>query len=189
MKYFVWDSRYQDGLCALGALENVPKDEQILKGKPRAVGFPPDASYSMRADFPKDVEVPDNVYAAIHYVVSARLRGVLEPMLGSSHVEFLPVTIKNHKGRVVEGEYFVLNPTDVLDAIDVAASSGKLNDLDPTQLCMTRRLVIKPLPDDVTMFRPHNWARLLLVREDLVEKLKASGLKGLVLRDPDKFKG
>src|SRR6185312_2302321 len=110
MSFHVWHSRYQDGFCALGALENVPHDQDILKGRPRAAGFPDDALYEMRADFPKDIEVPDNLYTMIHFAVSAALWAVLEPLLQASRVEHLPVKIKNHKGRFVPGEYFVLNP-------------------------------------------------------------------------------
>ncbi len=125
----------------------------------------------------------------IHHVVSAPLRALLEPELGKSRVEFLPVRIRDHKGRAVEGEHFVLNPLDVLDAIDVEASNVDYHDFDPTQLIMCEQLVIKPLPDDVMMFRPHNWTRLILVREEIADKLKESGLSGLSFTAAEDYAG
>lgn len=189
MSYVVWHSMYQDGLCALGALEGVPRDEEILKGISRAEGFPEDAWYEMRADFPKDVQIPDNVYSMIHHVVSERLRKVLEPALGASRVELLPVKIKNHKGRFAPGSFFVMNPLDVIDCIDVAASGGVHNDLDPTQLVSVQQLVLKELPGEPAMFRPVGWTRLILVRSDVVDRLQEADLEGLVFWELDEFRG
>ncbi len=189
MSWVVWRNRYREGFCALGALENVPRDEEILKGASRAGDFPSAASYAMRADFPKDTKVADNAYTMIHHVVSAPLRALLEPELGKSRVEFLPVRIRDHAGRAVEGAHFVLNPLDVLDAIDVEASNVDYNDLDPTQLCMCEQLVLKPLPDEVTMFRPHNWTRIILVREEIADKLKEAGLSGLAFTSAEDYSG
>jgi hypothetical protein len=39
------------------------------------------------------------------------------------------------------------------------------------------------------MFRPHNWSRLILVRDDVVAKLKAAGLDGLAFTDAEDFTG
>lgn len=189
MGYRIWHSRYQEGFCALGALLHVAKDEEILRGMPRAAGFPADAYYEMRADFPRDIQVPDNVYTMIHQVVSTRLWQVLEPSLGRSRVEALPVKIKNHKGRLAKGEFFVLNPIDVIDCIDLGASGAVFNLLDPTQIMQVDRLVLRPLPNDVALFRPQGWTRLLLIREDLAGKLLAAGLTGLVFLDPSRFEG
>ena len=86
MGWFVWRSRYREGFCALGALENVPRDEELRRGQSRAADFPKDAFYQMRDDY-KDTAVADNAYAMIHHVVSSRLRALVEPAPGARRVQ------------------------------------------------------------------------------------------------------
>lgn len=178
MSYVVWHSMYQKKRCALGALEGVPRDGEILKGR-----------LLRDADFPKDVQTPDNLYSMIHHVVSERLRKVLEPALAASRVEFLPVKIKNHEGRFAPGSFFVMNPLDVIDCIDVAASGGEYNDLDRTQLVRVQQLVLSEPPGEPAMFRPVGWTRLILVRSDVVDRLMEADLEGLVFWELDEFRG
>jgi hypothetical protein len=189
MSYSVWKNEYQDDFCALGALEDVPSDEEILAGGSRSSGFPTGAYYQMRDDFPDNVRVPDNVYTMIHFVVSDRLRQALTPLLGPSRVEMLPVKIKDHQGRFVDGKFFVMNPLDVVDCIDTTASMAKFNALDPTEISRVKRLVLKPISEELTLFRPRHWTRLLFVRDDIAQKLEAAGLTGLSFREMDEFRG
>ncbi len=189
MSYLVWRALFQDKFCALGALHGVPSDEEIFSGISRADAFPEDAYYEMLADHPKGIAVPDYVYSMIHYVVSRRLRDALEPELGASRVEFLPVKIKNHKGRFVQGDYFVMNSLDVIDAIDVGASAGEFNPIAPTQLMSVEQIVLKVLPDRPVMFRPANWTRLIIVRRDVAEKLLAAGMTGLIFTELEDYMG
>jgi hypothetical protein len=189
MSYRIWHTMFQGEFCALGPLEGVLADEEILRGMSRADGFPGDAFYEMRADYPKNIKIPDNLYTAIHHVVSARMRAALEPELNGSNVEFLPVRVKNHKGRFDPGEFFIVNALDVIDAIDVDASGGDLNPLAPTQLMSVDQVVMKPLPGQPALFRPANWTRLIFVRADIVEKLESAGLTGLSFWELDEFTG
>jgi hypothetical protein len=190
MSFKVWRNRLQDGFCGLGALQNVPNDQEILAGKSRANGFPSDAYFAMRDDLAKKFKaIPDNVHTMIHDVVSGRLRAVLEPLLDGSRVEFLPVKIHDRAGNVVDGEYFVLNPLDVVDCIDVEASGGKYNELAPTPLMMVARLVLRPIAPNLTLVRPSNWTNRILVRAEIAEQLTAAGLTGLSFSSPEKFRG
>ncbi len=188
MSLLVWTNAYQEGFCALGALEGVDADEEILRGSSRAADFPSGAFYQMRDEY-ADTRVADSAYAAIHYVVSERLRQVLEPELGKSRVELLPVRIKDQRGTVVDGSWFVMNPLDVVDCIDTQASNAKFNANDPTQILRVKKLVLKPAPDELALFRPAHWTRLMFIRDDLAQKLEAAGLTGLHFWETDEFKG
>ena len=85
MSVMIWTNAYQEGFCALGALEGVDADEEFLRGISRAANFPSGAFYKMRDDY-EDTRVADCACAAIHNVVSERLQKVLEPELGESRV-------------------------------------------------------------------------------------------------------
>ncbi len=189
MSYCVWRNHYQDGFCALGALEGVADDHEILAGTSRLNGFPANAFYQMRDDFPDATTIPDNVYTMIHHVVSDRLRELLTPELGTSRVEMLPVKIKSHGGAFASGKYFVMNALDVVDCIDLDASKAKLNSNDPSQILRVKKLVLKAISGEPAMFRPQSWTRLIFVRDDLAQKLEAAGLTGLAFFETDEFKG
>lgn len=191
MRYLVLKNDYQEGHCVLGALQNVPRDEDILAGLPRSDGFPDDAYYEMSHELPKDIQVPDSACAMIHFVVSPRLAQALadDPGLGASRIEFLPVKIKNHKGRFVRGIFFVLNPLDIVDAIDIAASGARFNLIEPTEIATVDRLVLRDLADPPAVFRPLHFRRLVLVREDVAGRLLAAGLTGLQFAPPERFRG
>ena len=87
------------------------------------------------------------------------------------------------------GAYFVMNPIDVIDAIDAAASGGASNPLSPSQLYRVDKLVLRTLPADCVMFRPASMSQLILVRADVADRLRAAGLSGLSFREPESFKG
>ena len=97
--------------------------------------------------------------------------------------------MKNHKGRFVQGGYFVMNSLDVIDAIDVGASAGEFNPIAPTQLMSVEQIVLKVLPDRPVMFRPANWTRLIIVRRDVAEKLLAAGMTGLIFTELEDYMG
>lgn len=183
--YFLWEREYEEGYCVLGALEKVQKGFQIMRGISRLQGFPEDAYFAMQPDFPKDIQVPDNVYGAVHVVISKKARAVLEP-LTTNRVEFLPVKIKDHKGRTASAEHFVLNPLDICDCIDLNASQVDWNDINPDQIGFCQGLYFKPdsIPKDYTLFRLRHWEENIVVRDDVIGALKGAGLTGLFFVDP-----
>lgn len=186
-RFKIWARTWAKGFAKLTHLQNVDTDEEILKGKSRASGFPADAMYEMDPEFPKDLKLGDSFDTMIHHVCSEAFKNVLEGALGSSKVEFLPVKIQNHKKRFADGSFFVVNPLDVLDVLDPIASEAKFNQVDPTQIFSVKRAVLKPVPPDIVVFRPANLSNRIFVREDVAEQLEA--LKNVVFEDPDEFRG
>ena len=95
----VWESQAGSKYCVLGGLLSVPDEYEISKGKSRADGFPDDARFTMDKRFPKQVALSDSLSNLERMVVvSPRLRAFIEATSPPS-VEFLPVSIINHKGR------------------------------------------------------------------------------------------
>ncbi len=186
-RYKIWSRTWARGFAKLTHLQNVDKDEEILRGASRAASFSPEALYEMDAEHPKDVKLGDSFDTMIHHVASEPFKNVLDAALGSSKVEFLPVKIQNHKKRFADGRFYVVNPLDVIDAIDPVASMATFNKLDPSQIFNMKRAVLKALPADVVVFRPASLTNRIFVREDVAEQLEA--LKNVVFEDPDEFKG
>lgn len=129
----------------------------------------------------EELALPDWYFAGLAPVVSSRLLATLVA-LGVDNVESFPVTVENDDGPVATG-FFALNVVGRVACVDLDASrfttfEGSLFKLE------TMRLV-KGLPPDVMMFRPHEWTLVILVRDELAEALRQSGLTGLRLTPVD----
>ncbi len=68
-------------------------------------------------------------------VVSKRVKEVIaSPELINDDVEYLPVWIYNHKGRLASKDYFLVNPVGSIDALDHEASDIKMFEGDVVSL-------------------------------------------------------
>lgn len=191
MSYLIWSADPSGNFCTLEAIRNFDNPFLLTDGTPLADGFPEDAAYHMNASFPKDVKLPDNVQNNNGIpIVSKRLKEFLEAQdLGD--VEYLPVTIVNHKGRVASPDYFILNPLTVLDVIDFEQSEVRWSAVKPDVIASASELVIdeSKVPDGVRMLRPKSFAGVVMVDDGLVEELEAEDFTGLLFETAEEFTG
>lgn len=116
-----------------------------------------------------------------YYIVSARLRELLEEAAGVE-IEFLPVRIINHKGRVASEEYSVANVIGTLDCVDMSRSEGQLDPDDETIFARLEKLYLdrERIPPDRALFRIASMPPLIVIREDLRRKLMDAEITGAV---------
>jgi hypothetical protein len=189
MKYMIWRSQIREGFCVIGE-PNVDDIWELEDGVSRIENFPPDAACKMSARFPKDIDLQDSVPGAGLTVISEKVKQVLERLV-IGHIEYLPVRILNHKGRVASKSYYILNPLDVVDCIDLDASVVEWNEINTDRISYCKSLVLKPesIPESVTVFRPKYWTANILVRDDVTKALDSAGVTGLLFLDPATYKG
>ena len=190
-KFFVWrPGLMRDGFCKLNGLQNVPKTFKLLNGDSRAADWPDNASAAMSPNFPKDIGLLDTIYGAGFLVLSPRTKQLVDEE-NLRNLEWLPVSIVDHKGRTVPESYSILNPREFVDCIDAVASQARFNPLKPTQLNGCVQLVLREdaIPADVYVFRPSTWPQIVIIRRELGDKMVAAGLTGLDLREPAEYDG
>ncbi len=160
-----------------------------LAGARLADKWPEDVSFTMSPRYPKDIKLSDNLYGGNYRVVSTRLKEALEPLAGNSNIEFLPVSILNHKERVASKEYFIINPVDVFDCIDQKKAQVVWNAIDESVISSVKELALKKdvIPKDSMVFRPKYMSKTIVVRDQVVDQLSADGLSGLVFVEPSEF--
>ena len=188
--FLVWrPGRFGKGICVLAGIRGVADDWELREGISRMAGWPSDAGAKMSKKFPRDSGLADSMHCN-HVVVSARVRQLLESEPVRS-VEFLPLQIINHKDEVVATDYFVLNPLEIVDCIDLAASEGKENPLDPGTLYGVARLVLRDeaVPQTLSVFRTKHWTDVSLIRRELAERMTKAGLTGLYFIEPAEYQG
>lgn len=187
----IWRHNPGNKYCVTLVLEGVERPWEISKGVPRAHDFPPGAQFSMDKQFKKQVALSDNIANSEGMaVISAPLRKFLEEQK-LTQVEYLDVTLVDHKGKSVKEKYCILHPTVVVDCIDTQNSNVTWNAIDPDMISSIGNLVFKPNSIDpgLAIFRPKHKERRLFVRRDLADAIKAKGFTGVMFLEPSRFKG
>ena len=117
-RFLIWENSYVEGFCVLTGLKGFNQPWLLAKGVALANNWPSDATFSMSPDYPTDMKLSDQVFGGSYRVVSIRLKEALSSIDESSNIEFLPVSILNHKGRLASKDYFIMNPLDSIDCIN-----------------------------------------------------------------------
>ena len=115
--FLVWQFEDIPHSFVLDRLHGVERVFELVEGVPRAESFPADARFSVDPDFPNDMGLVDaftNTYNLT--VISEKLKEFIAGQKPKA-VEFLPVTILNHKSRPA-AKYYILHPVDPVDALD-----------------------------------------------------------------------
>lgn len=190
MAYLIWKSVKDPGVCTLMAPNAVKRSWQLNRGISRAADWSADTFCKMNDRYPKDISLSDNMHATGLTVVSSRVREFLEQeKIGN--VEFLPLTIINHKGKPAADDYSIVNPLDVIDCIDQNASQVAWNPVKSDLIMSCSQLVLKAdaVPDEVRVFRPKYMPMVILMDDELAAELSAQGFSGLSFKKPEEFTG
>ncbi|MCP3168176.1 imm11 family protein [Myxococcus qinghaiensis] len=123
----------------------------------------------------------DNIHKVV--LISEKARGIMEQAgLGPEQVEFLPFTLKDRKRKKVPEPYFIANALQCFDCFDWDRSEY---DLYPTKrkvvsTSLSKLYVLEDkVPKDALFFRLDELKNRILIRSDLLEKLRAAGCDGI----------
>ncbi len=128
-----------------------------------------------------DASLPDWCFAGVAPVVSSRMLAALGA-LGVDNLEAYAVTVERNDGAVATGS-FALNVVGRVACVDLDRSEHTAFDGSLFKLETMR--VAKDLTPDLVMFRPHEWTLVVLVRDELADALRRSGLTGMRLTPVD----
>ncbi|MDF3819370.1 hypothetical protein P3G55_05645 [Leptospira sp. 96542] len=185
----VWEWDVGENFCVLDGIQNVEDEYQLSKGISRANGFPTDASFTMSAMHRKYVALADNISNLNRaLVVSRKLKEAIEAR-SPQDVEFLSVSIFNHKQKLASKDYFIINPLNVVDCIDKEKSKYRWNHIAPDKMSSCTKLVLKPevIHPELLLFRPRHLEYYVLVDPALAVVLEAEGFTGLCFTPIDEF--
>lgn len=179
--YLVWARDIVEGACSLSAMTGYADDWKLLSGIRVTGEFPSSSQFRMDPDDPNDIMLTDSLYNADMLIVaSPRLRGLLEG-LNIPAIEYLPVTVHNHKNRPVPESYTIVHPLDAVDCLVLDACEPRWGRIDKTDISRLKHLVIDESRIDATrlLFRPKHYKRAILAHRKLAEKIDAAGCTGI----------
>ena len=177
------------GVSLARPITPIDDDFELLEGVSRITTWPADIAFGLDPATPRDVMLADALFGSVFIVVSAKVQRVIDSA-SANPVELLPVLVMNHKGRVASRDYAIVNPTDLVDCIDVDASAVEWNALDPTAIyaCERLRLREERVPPTCDVFRLSSWRNVVMVRRHLAERL-LDGTTGLWFDEPETYQG
>src|SRR5262245_58817377 len=111
MDYFVFAAVLDDdGGAVIESLpDGCPADWRFSEGESLAAEFPAAAALKLSSNHPHRRKIRDFVTNVLGLLItSARARAVLDS-LGVRNAEYLPITIYDHRGKIIAGGYSILN--------------------------------------------------------------------------------
>lgn len=186
MNYLISSVILPKGVCALGAIGNVPNWAEMMAGSSQTGRFPTDAQFQMDSRRPKDVKLADVLRNMNRFfVVSERLKDLFMASDALKNNEVFEVGIVNHKGRREKAKYFLIHQIDRPKCVDEAQTVGVKSPLDPSVYSDLTKLAIdeSKLDPDLAIFRPAEYKARVFFRRDIADKIVAAGMTGLELHE------
>jgi hypothetical protein len=181
MSFLIGKVRKGRGAATFSAVRGVEDDFRLEQGIPLTKGWPADAHLRMDDDFPKDVLLEDVLFTGSSpLVASARLRDLLVAQKVPC-VEYLPVTLLNHKGRKEKAPYFIVNCLALQNCIDLERTKVRCNEINPDIYSRVRSLTLDPrrVAPELLLFRLQGYPFIDVYRDALAAKVAAAELTGV----------
>lgn len=192
MDYLIWKYRDTDGACSILEPTGLDSIVPLKEGTPLQAELSGKAlSAAMNPESPDDILLLDNVHNTDGIlVVSGHLRAFLEAR-SLRDVEYLQVSIVDHKGRVASDDYWVVHPLSPVDAIDLVASDCKMSRIKKTRIQSMTQLVLRPeaVPADRELFRLQGLWGVTLVSRTLADAIAAAGFSGVEWQEVSAYPG
>ncbi len=179
--YVLWTSKIEPNACTLSELDGFKKIFALRQGVIQGDGFPADVTMRMDSRKPTDTLLTDNIRNLKNVVVvSSELRKFLLDR-SIQETEFLPITVLDHKGRPADRQYFIMNPINNPDCLDIEACEPVWSKIDDTVIKKVKRLAIKSDWDGENrlIFRPKYYRGRPFVLASLADEITSSGYSGV----------
>lgn len=146
-------------------------DVELFLGEPLGGKYPEDARIYMDAGHPgKKLSALIGNTNGI-FIASRELKDVIEKHCGAS-VEYLPLSIYDHRKRLASKDYFVINPLVKVDCLDLQKSTYDVDDDDPTMFSDVEPVIDrKKVENAPQLFRIQQSTQDILLGYDLAGEI------------------
>ncbi|MCA9127968.1 MAG: hypothetical protein KDB22_12820 [Planctomycetales bacterium] len=179
--FLIWSNNPQGYDCSLTDFQGMEKTFPLLAGAPLAEEFPSDASFRMEPEDPQNTRLTDSLANTNAVVVGSQKLVDFFSEHKVPEVEFLPVTVFDHKGKPVATPYSIIHPIHPIDCLDLENSQPRYSKILPDQINKVESLVLleDKIPEDRVFFRCLNFYRVIIARRSFAEQIKAAGMTGV----------
>ena len=179
--FLIWAHKRVPNACVVKQFRGLENAWQLKECIPRAEGFPDDVTFGMDPDRPYDTLLTDSLKNIERLIVASRRLAEFFQARPLNHVEYLPVSILDHRGRVAAPDYFVIHPVEPVECLDAVKSNADWSSLNEGTIDSVERLVIDSSKVDASreLFRMRFFFDLIIVRRGLAESINAMNFTGV----------
>ncbi len=166
--------------AVLMKLQGVEKTFTLRRGDSAQATFPATAQFSFDPDYKHGVELLDFYLNVTDMIVCSQRAADFVRAHNPGALEYLPVTLVDHRGKAVAAPHFILHPVDHPDCIDVERSRLTWSQINPSVIDIAEHIDVDParVPEDRLIFRPKSHPAVHLMRRGFAESLVAEGFSG-----------
>lgn len=145
MKYFMIWTLGDRSNTSLAFFKDSPtglelRDYYLIQGKRLGTHYPEDAKLHMD-NRTRGIKLSSLLGNTNYFlVVCTEMKNVIEQTC-TNEIEYLPISIVNHKGRVQSQNYWIINPIGTYDCVDRSASDIDYLSTDPQKVIGVTKLV------------------------------------------------
>ncbi|HSN97579.1 MAG TPA: DUF1629 domain-containing protein [Candidatus Nanopelagicales bacterium] len=189
--YVVWGYRDEGNSCLLEPPAGLDRQWELYEGSPTLSRLPPDVRLRMSDDHRRNIGLPDNVMNLGTLIIASERLSAFLQVRGLKHVEYLPVTLINHKGRVASRSYSIVHPVHPQDCLDRQKSGCTYSNISPGDIIEVKRLVldVTKIEPDIELFRIKDFGFPVIVRRSLADAIQAAGFTGVLFTEFDEYAG
>ncbi len=192
MDYYVLreDETIEDAAVITEHPEDIDIDAfEFDEGMSLQARFPQPALYQMSSLFPDSrilYDLQSNTMGLL--VASQRLQTVFESA-GEGKIEFLPIQLMNHRGKIESDQYAIVNVLDVIDCMNHNESIVEYSSLDPEELITIKKLVLdeSKIPPQIHLFRLKQDKTLSIVSDSVKSRVEEEELTGMMFIPVEKY--
>ena len=180
-----WKTRSVKNGAAVTDLRGVDRVYAMMDGESFKNGFPAGAAFHFNPDFKRDTLLVDCLINIENMLVcSERLKSFIQAK-SPDKVEYLPVTVHDHKGKGVADPYFIIHPIDPPDCIDFAKSDVTWSAMDKSTIQFVDHLEFDEarVAPSRLLFRAKAYNGAILLRREFAREIEAAGFKGAGWRE------
>lgn len=182
-----------DGAVLSDVPDPGPEAFEYTDGQPLLEKFPShdEAVMCMSVNNPDDSILHDVVACEESVkVISSKVKTIFERH-GATNVEYLPVTIWDHKNKPCSTDYFILNPLESFDIIDMDKADVVMNAFFPTRVKRIKNLIVnhEAMPEDAKVFRASRKMAEIFVNDEIANALKDADISGCKLMKAEGWDG
>ena len=168
--------------ATVNSFPGITGSHRLSEGVPVGADFPPSVELSLAPNWGSlTTGFLNNTRRLM--IAEERAKQFLERQgLDEPSVEYLPFILRNKKGRVVDKQYYVVNPLRKFDCLDRGRSDFRTRADGVTVVVVaSMRVHAERIPEDAKLFRLGEKPRIILLRSDLLEGIRAEGFSGVAI--------
>jgi hypothetical protein len=187
--YLMWIAATGPGYCTVTRIQNYDASWDLIRGRSLQGKLTGAAQYVMSPREPRAIKLADCIENSDGTIIASKRVADFLRSKEIRGVEYVPVSIINHKGRVATDDYWMVNILAIQDCLDLAQCKPTYNAINAVEIDTVEKFVLEEAKLDpaFALFRCKNFYDHIVVAPQLAAELEQQAFNGLWFRPISKY--